>query len=192
MLSVVLSTFKVHILKITSFYILDSLIRVGFSILLYNLFLSVSAKHLKTSFVYVGILVVLWYLSVLFKQTGSMTSYMFGSQLKAGLSMLLFSKLSQLTAFSLQSSDLGKITSLLGTDLSVMEQRIANVLILPAFPIILLLSTGLLYIRIGWIGLAAVATVVVVMLISRVVSSKGTEIVTGVYAFKDKRIHKTT
>ena len=178
MLSVVLSTFKIHILKITGFYILDSVTRVGFSILLYNLFLSVSAKSLKTSFIYVGILVVLWYLSVLFKQTNSMISYMFGSQLKAGLSMLLFSKLSQLTAFSLQSSDIGKITSLLGTDLSVMEQRIINVLILPAFPIMLLLPTVLLYIRIGWIGLATIATVVIVMLISRIVSSKGTEIVT--------------
>ena len=106
--------------------------------------------------------------------------------------MLLFQKISQMSAFSLQTSDLGKITNLLSTDLGVMEQRLANVLILPAFPILLTGLTVLIYIRVGWIGLASILTVVVLVLVSNMVSAKQSALVKEGYSFKDKRVEKTT
>ena len=91
--------------------------------------------------------------------------------------MLLFSKISQMSAFSLQNSDLGKITNLLATDMCVMEQRLTNVLILPAAPFMLIGSTIVIYIRVGLIGIAAIVSVIVLILISKFISAKGSKIV---------------
>ena len=177
-MNIVLTTFKLEIITITLFYLLDIIFRISFSVFAFDLFFAVKAKNASSSYILVAVLIIFWYI--------------FGSKLKAGLSMLLFQKISQMSAFSLQTSDLGKITNLLATDLGVMEQRLANVLILPAFPILLTGLTVLIYIRVGWIGLASIFTVIILVLVSNMVSAKQSALVKEGYGFKDKRVEKTT
>ena len=107
--------------------------------------------------------------------------------------MLLYTKISQLTTFSLQSSDLGKITNLLATDMGVIEQRLYNLTILAAFPIMLIGATTLMIIRTGlFVGISSVVTIIVLVVLSSLVSNQGSKFVKKVYESKDKRVEKTT
>ena len=76
--------------------------------------------------------------------------------------------------------------------MGVMEQRLTNILILPAFPLMLIGSTILIVVRVGWIGLVAIGTVGILIVISKMVSAKGSQIVNKTYGCKDRRVEKTT
>lgn len=96
------------------------MLRLGISILILHLFNSVYDSSYTIAYIYTAIIITLWYLNQLFRQTSFVRSYILASRIKASLAMLLFAKTSSLTSYIIKSSQLGKITNLLASDLGVI------------------------------------------------------------------------
>jgi hypothetical protein len=93
---------------------------LAFSVLIVYLFEAVEGQNLTVAYIYTGVLTVLWYLSQLFRQAGTIVTHLVVCQVKSGLAMLLYAKVSTLTAYSIKSSSIGKITNLLSNDLAAI------------------------------------------------------------------------
>jgi len=102
------------------------------------------------AYILTGILTVLLYLSQVFKYMAYRLVNSFIFQLKNGLTMLLYNKISKLTAFVIRSEDVGKIINLLANDFAVLEQRGTYLLSTATFPILFIGNVILLVIKIGW------------------------------------------
>jgi hypothetical protein len=72
------------------------------------------------AYVYAAIIVCIWYFAQLSKQTGFVRSGVLASRIKSSLAILLYAKISSLTSYIIKSSQLGKITNLLASDLGVI------------------------------------------------------------------------
>ena len=116
-----------------------------------------------------------------------------GTRLKSALAMLLYAKVSKMTSYVLNTSEMiSKITNLIANDLVVLESRVPIIIHLFVFPFLFIATLVLLLVRIGWpslIGMAIVALTIPLMLF---ISGKNKEILTGVNALKDKRVQMTT
>jgi len=93
-------------------------------------------------------------------------------RIKAALIILLYGKISKLTAYIIKSSELGKITNLLSSDLGVIEFKFAAFLNGLNFPITLIGVTIILVLRLGWPGVIGVLIVLLVVPIAFVISKK--------------------
>ena len=108
------------------------------------------------AFIYAGILLVLRYVSNLCKNSFNLLTYITAIRLRSGLATLLYSKILGLSSFVIKSSELGKITNLLASDLGIFEQRLIAIIISLGSPIIFLGSIIILVIRIGWPALIGI------------------------------------
>ena len=174
------------------YYLLSALLRVTFSIIIFYLFKAVEDQDLKFAYILCSILIVCWYGYQLTNQTASLMIYFLSSHIKSAFSMLLYSKISKLTACMLNSSELGKVTNLLSNDLSVIESRLIYLFQSLAFPVILLGFTIVLVIRLGWFSLVGMAIVLLQIPISNRISKKNADIITEINEFKDSRVEVTT
>ena len=119
-MKIVLKTFKSELLEALALTIVSALLRIGFSVLIYYLLQAVQDRTFTLAYIFCSLLIVCWYLNQLTNQTGSFIGYLLASHIKCGFSMLLYAKISKLTACVLNSSKLGKITNLLSNDLSIV------------------------------------------------------------------------
>lgn len=188
----VIQTFKSGFLFIIGVYIFDAFIRLAFSILIIYLFTAVNEGDLKIAYVYAAILMLLWYLTQLSKQIGFTESYILASRIKSALAMLLYAKISSLTSYVIKSSELGKITNLLASDLGVIEMRMATFLNGLTFPIVLIGSAIILILRLGWPGIIGVVMVLLVFPITNLISKNNGALIQEINIYKDKRIQITT
>lgn len=82
--------------------------------------------------------------------------YITSSRIKAGLTMLMYTKISNMTLCSLKSEELDKVTSLLVNDLAVLGLQLMNMNTVSCFPIAIVGATIILIAQIGWDGLAGI------------------------------------
>jgi ABC-type transport system involved in cytochrome bd biosynthesis fused ATPase/permease subunit len=99
---------------------IDAIFRLLFSIFIIYLFEVVTGGELKTAYIYCGILAVIWHVSQICKQNAKTDAYVLGRRIKAALAMLLYSKITKLTLYVMKSSEIGKITNLISSDLGVI------------------------------------------------------------------------
>lgn len=170
----------------------DAACRLAFSALIIYLFQAVIDHNTQIAYIYIAILTVLWYLSQLFKQSGCILTYTLASNIKAGLAMLLYSKISKTTSYVMKSSELGKITNLLSNDLGVIEQRMITIMMSTSFPVMLIGITTILIIRIGWVGIIGIVMILLIIPLSKKISEKNGETIQKVNQFKDRRVQITT
>ena len=116
----VLRTFKWQFFVTTIFNVFDALFRICFSVVILYVFEAVEGGHLAQAYGLIVVLILLWYMSQLSRQTAFIQGYYLASHIKASLAMLLYSKISKITSFVIKSSELGKITNLLSNDLSII------------------------------------------------------------------------
>lgn len=100
----VIGTFKMELIMIILLYVLDSILRLSISVLILYLFYAVGDGNKTLGFVYSVAICTLWYFIQLAKQNGLVRSYDFSSKVKSSLAMLLYSKISSLTSYSIKSS----------------------------------------------------------------------------------------
>lgn len=101
-------------------FVFDSIFRLGFSVVIVYLLDAVTEGNLTMAYILASALMVIWYLSQLFKQTATIDTQLLLYKLKAGLAMLLYGKVSTLTSYSLKASHSGKISNLLSNDLAAI------------------------------------------------------------------------
>jgi ATP-binding cassette, subfamily C (CFTR/MRP), member 4 len=191
MFSLIYSTYKNELITAVALFHLDTLFRLAFSVILLHLFEEVTAENRKLAYIYVGILTIIWYISHTFKQLGLVTSCILASQIKSGMAMLLYGKISKMTSFVLNASEFGKITNLIANDLTVIEQRTPVLLNAMTAPMLLVGITIILCIRIGWPALVGIALIIIVIPFSRKISEINAAILKQVNAFKDVRVQLT-
>ena len=174
-MKIALKTFKKEIFEAMAYFIISSLFRIAFSVLIYYLLQSVQDRNLPLAYIFCSILIVCWYLFQLTNQIACLQIYILSSHTKSAFSMLLYAKVSKLTACVLNSSELGKITNLLSNDLSVIEMRMMLLFQSIAFPVMLFGFTILLVIRLGWISLVGIFLILVQVPISNCIAKKNGE-----------------
>jgi len=86
--------------------------------------------------------------------------------------MILYAKISKLTSFVIKSSDAGKLTNLLASDLGVLEQRLVVLTFASMFPVQIIGMTIILIFRIGWASIIGVLVIVLMIPVSMKISKK--------------------
>lgn len=172
--------------------LLDSALRLTFSLLIVFLFDAVIQQRLQGAYVLATVLLVIWYLSQLFKQTGNISIQLLFYKMKAGLAMLLYAKLSTMTAYSIKASQTGKITNLLSSDLENIEHHITFMATFLIFPVLLVGYTIIMFVRIGWVGFVGTAMILLLVPITRKVSQLNGQFQKQVNVYKDQRVQATT
>jgi ABC-type transport system involved in cytochrome bd biosynthesis fused ATPase/permease subunit len=135
--------------------------------------------------------VLIWYISSTCKQNAWTDASILSTRIKAALSMLLYSKISKLTLYVMKSSEIGKITNLLSSDLAVIGLRLSAFLNALIFPIVLIGSTTLLIIRLGWPGALGTTIVLLIIPVFNFISKLNGKILQEINVHKDKRIKAT-
>ena len=173
-------------------YNCDAIFRLLFSTIILYVFDAVQNENLSLAYGLTALMVVVWYLSQLMRQSAYVETYFLASNIKAAIAMLLYTKISKLTAYVIKSSELGKITNLLSNDLSIIETRLVTVMWSTAFPVAFLGITILLLVRIGWVAIIGLIIVLLQIPISNMISKKNGSIIKEANEFKDKRVQITT
>jgi ABC-type multidrug transport system fused ATPase/permease subunit len=120
MFTLIVRTFKGELITIILLCIVDGMLRMGISVIILYLFNAVADGETQMAYIYVGMIIVILYFSQLTKQTSFLNSYILASRIKSSLAMLLYARISSLTSYVIKSSQLGKITNLLASDLGVI------------------------------------------------------------------------
>jgi hypothetical protein len=116
----IVDTFKGEFIWIIIIFFFDALLRLAIEVLIHFLLLSIADGNTQIAYIYSTIIAGIWYTNQLVKQTGFVRSYILASRIKSALAMLLYAKISSLTSYVIKSSQLGKITNLLASDLGVI------------------------------------------------------------------------
>lgn len=115
-----IQTFKESFVKIILLFCLDSVSRLAISVLIIYLFYAVNNGESKEGYIYTAIICAIWYGNMVVRETSELMSYVLASRIKSAFAMLLYGKISSLTSYVIKSSQLGKITNLLASDLGVI------------------------------------------------------------------------
>ena len=185
---VTLKTFKWELVEALLILLFSAIFRIGFSILIYHLLQAVEDRNLSSAYLFCSFLIVCWYVFQLGNQSGCLLIYILSSHMKSAFSMLLYSKVSKLTACVLSSSEIGKITNLLSNDLSAIEMRLMILFEAMAFVIMLVGFTTLLIIRLGWVALIGIAIMLLQLLISNKIAQKNGDMIVEANEYKDSRV----
>ena len=170
----------------------DTLSRLGFSIIIFYLFQAVTDLNLTLAYTYTAILTILLYLSILLRHSCSILVELTMSRLKAGFMMLLYTKISKMTSFSIKSAEIGKITNLIANDLGIFSMRFVNFIFAASFVILCIGLTVLLIVRIGWAGVISVVIVLLYLPLTNKISQANGEFIKEINGFKDRRVKITT
>lgn len=146
-----------------SVFLLLCVCRLSFTFLILYLFEAVNDGNHKIAYIYGAILILLWYFSQLLETQGFLLGFLLGNNIRSGLAMLLYSKISSLTSYTMKTQNLGKITNLLSNDLSVLEYRLSTFLFSMVLPVMVVGISVILYLRIGWPGLVGIAVLLLVV-----------------------------
>lgn len=101
-------------------FLFDSLCRITFSVVIVYLLEAVVEHKISAAYILSSALLLVWYLSQLFKQGATLNTQIVLCKMKAGLAMLLYAKLSTLTSYSIKTSHTGRISNLLSNDLAAI------------------------------------------------------------------------
>lgn len=189
---ILVKTFKHDIISIILLFIIDSILRLSISALIFYLLEAVSENSKTMAYVYAVIICGIWYADQLVKQNAFVKCYVLTSRIKSALAMLLYGKISSLTSYIIKSSQIGKITNLLSSDFGIIEARLANFLYSFNFPIFAIASTVLLIFRLGWPGVLGVLIVLLVVPFSAYISKYNGKLVAEINIYKDKRVQITS
>lgn len=117
-------------------------------------------------------MIFVWYFAQLFKQKSFLKSSLLASRMKSGLAMLLYAKISSISSYTIKSSQLGKLTNLLASDMGTIEHRIATLFNLFALPFAMIGSTVILIILFNWPGVVGILIFLLVLPVSNYISKK--------------------
>ncbi len=112
----------------------------------------------------------------------------FSVKIRAGLSSLLFNKVSTLTNFTIKS-ETGVIINLLSNDLEVFSYGMFAFFMILSLPVAILGNITILIIFVGWTGILGVLVAMILLLISSRVSEWNGETVYQANEFKDQRVN---
>lgn len=191
LLFIIYSSNRADIWVITTFAILDVLFRLGFSVLVLSLLESIASQLHSKAYIYAALLAFCWYLSQLCKYHAVLRSFFLLLHIKTSLTMLLYSKISSMGPSALKSSDLGKVTNLLVSELSALDMSLDNIMLSFSFPVVLVGIAIILVCRVGWVGIVGVFLFLLFIPISILISKKNGDIISESNKFKDERVDLT-
>lgn len=190
LISIIASTFKTNCIMVISLFLLEVLLRILFSISIFYLLTCVGKGDYGLSYLYAGLLCLVWYIcQIIIMQAFSMGNIL-SVKIKSLLAMILYSKVSSLTSYTVRATQIGKITNLLSNDLGALYAKLPILLDCFSFPLYGLGITLLLIYWFGWAGIIGLMIVSLSLPISNFISKQNGEIMEKVNVYKDERIHK--
>lgn len=169
-------------------YFFELAFKLWFSGNLMNLFLAISEGNSSQAYIYAAIACGIWFFGQVFRHNAYYSIPIISCRIRAGVILLLFSKVSRLTSFSAKTSELGKINNLLSSDFNAIETKLPFVLAGLMLPFGLIGGTVLIWIMVGW---PAVFTFIIPLIIFPIVlkiSKKIKDFIVLITLSKDKRI----
>ena len=191
-MNIIIRVFKKDLIIALLCGIIDSTLKISISVLILYLFTAVSQSRTVEAFIEATVICLICYLAQLSKQQCFLYSYILASRIKSGLAMLLYGKISYLSSYMIKSTEIGKITNLLASDLGIIEMRLATFISSFTFPVTAIGSTILLITRLGWPGVLGIVLVILSIPLSNFISKRNGKLIQEINVFKDKRIQITT
>lgn len=191
-MNIIIKVYKKDLLIALFCGIGDAILRISVSVLILYLFQAVSQSKTVEAFIEATVICFICYLAQLLKQQCFLYSYILASRIKSGLAILLYGKISYLSSYMIKSTEIGKITNLLASDLGVIEMRLATFISSFTFPVTAIGSTILLITRLGWPGILGILLVILSIPLSNFISKRNGKLIQEINSFKDKRIQITT
>ena len=187
-----LKTFKRELIEAMTYFFFSALFRIGFSVFIFYLLQAVQDRNFSYAYIFCSFLILCWYLLRLTAQSGSLKIYIISSHMKGAYSMLLYSKVSKLTACVLNSSEIGKITNLLSNDLSAIEMRLVIIFVALTFVMTSLGFITLLLIRLGWVALIGIGIMILQLPFSNKIAKRNRNMIIEANKYKDSRVQMTS
>lgn len=136
---------------------MNSIFRIAFTVLLQLLFENVEAGETTNSYIFGVFTSVTIYLYHISLHNGYYESQILTALIRTSLSSQIFRKLSKLSKFTVDKSELGKVINLLSNDFNLIEIKTQFVFKLATFIFSFIGVLVILYLRIGWQGLICIA-----------------------------------
>lgn len=174
------------------FFNLSALMVIGATVCVLKLLTSIQNVDYGLSYIYCILLVLLWYLYQLFDQRGNFDLSIFYSQLRVGLIMLLYGKISKMTLYEIQYAELGAINNMISNDLEILCTILFGPMYVFSLPVIVVGSSVILYSFFGWSGFVGILFLLLVVLITTAVSSINGRLMEELGVERDKRVEITT
>lgn len=115
--------YKVEIIKIVLFYWLESICRLGFSILFYALLqtlINLEQSAMSTAYLMAFFSGFLWFVGQVFMHNGFYEVTLLAAKIRSALIGLLFKKITNMSQYMAKAQELGKIINMLSNDFNLL------------------------------------------------------------------------
>ncbi|KAL4438299.1 hypothetical protein ABPG74_009722 [Tetrahymena malaccensis] len=151
-----LSVFKSKIYTIFIFQIFDVSLKLFNSVCLNFCIQGLLDRDNKTAYIWGAIMVTSMLFSSLFRQNGWELGLNLNSEVRSVIVNTTYSKVSQLSAFSIKSANVGKIVNLISGDLNTTEAKFFYLFQMAIAPYTLAAACVILAFRLGFYGLLSI------------------------------------
>ena len=169
-------------------YFLELVFKLGFSILLGYLFTAVASGQTGNAYALAGASSGVWFLGQIFRHNAYYSIPIISCRIRAGLILLMYTKVSRLTAFTAKSAELGKIINLLSSDFNSIETKLPFILAGLMFPLGVIGGTIIICLRVGWGGIFTFIVPLMVFPLSIFISRRIKDYILRINVSKDGRI----
>lgn len=186
--SFLFSQFKFEIVFIVFLYALEMACRLGFSILLQELFFRVShineGYNKRTAYIYSVCCGVLWLIGQVSKQNAYYQVSIVG-RIRSQLVFLIYTKLSKISQYTAKSQELGKIINLLSNDFNTIETKGSVFFAALVTPFALAGIIVILITRFGWPGILILGVILLILPVQILVGKLNGTIIQKINVYKD-------
>lgn len=184
--------FTAEVFCIFFLFLFEIVCKLGFSILIQELFIRVSdistGNNKQLSYIFALCSGILLILSQIGKNNGMYESRFLASRAKSELIFLIYAKISKISQYTAKSQELGKIMNLLSNDFNSIESKIPMIFSSLVAPFALIGAITIITFRFGWPGLLIAAVIISIVPLQIVISRYNGKILKKINTNKDQRI----
>lgn len=152
------------------------------------LFKAVASGDTNLAYKYAGISSAIWFVGQIFRHNAYYSNPIISWRIRSGLILLMYAKVSRLSAFNSKSSELGKIINLLSSDFNSIETKLPYLMAGLVFPFAVIGGTIIICLRTGWGGIFTFIVPLVIFPIAILISRKIKDSIQRINVSKDGRI----
>lgn len=149
--------FKGHIIMIIMFYLVEMICRLGFTILLQELFTKVShleeGNNKRDAYLYAVFSGVVMLIAMASYHNGFYEVSILIDKVRSEIVFLIYTKLSKMSQYIIKNQEVGKIINLLSNDFNLIEYKGAFIFTSIVAPFALAGIIAILVTRFGWPGI---------------------------------------
>lgn len=178
------------------FFALEMACRLGFTIMLQELFTKVTnlevGNNKRDAYLYATFCGVVWLIAMSCVHNGFYEAPILINRIRSELIFLIFAKLSKISQYTVKSQELGKIMNLLSNDFNMLELKGPLMFISFVAPLGLTGVIAILVTNYGWPGILPLCVIIVFIPIQILVGKINSKYFEQVNVYKDQRVKVCT